>query len=137
MLNENDAYRLILHKRYPFMLGGVLCVLTIFAVLICYAAGVADKYLLTVVGSELLLYMLLNAISCLLVANMWKYVKTTIPVYITNLIIQFLVLYFILGASINDHKAFFPSLGALVFTFFSSMVLITVIRMVANFLKQE
>lgn len=137
MLNELDARKWILSKRYALWLGGLLCGFTVFVILLEYVFGAADKYLFTTLGTELLLYMLLNAISCLIVEDMWKHVKRTVPVYTGNLLVVSTVLYLLLGAEWKAHKTFFPALEALIFCFFASMVLILVIRSVATFLKQE
>ncbi|HNA58444.1 MAG TPA: hypothetical protein PK511_13695 [Chitinophagales bacterium] len=137
MLNELDALNLIRKKRYPYVLGGTLCVLTCLALTIEFVAGASHKYLFTTLGTELLFYMLVNAISCLLVPDMWIHVKKTIPLYLVNLAITGSLIYLFIDGAVRDHRAFFPALGALVFCFFASMVLIMVIRMVASFLKQE
>lgn len=137
MLNELDARKWILSKHYALWLGGALCGFTVMMILLAYTAGADDKYLFTALGTELLLYMLLNAISCLIVENMWKHVQRTLPVYAGNLLLVSVVLYMLLGAEWKNHQTFFPALGALIFCFFASMVLILVIRAVAGFLKQE
>lgn len=137
MLNELDARKFIRNKRYALWLGGSLCAFTVVMILLEHLFGAAEKYLFTTLGTELLLYMLLNAISCLIVDDMWQHVKRTVPVYAGNLLIISAVLYIVVGAGWKDHRTFFPALEALIFCFFASMVLILVIRSVATFLKQE
>lgn len=138
MLNVLESRQLILKKGYPFILGASLCVLTVISILIAYAAGAKPVSLLTILGAELLLYMLLNAVSCLIVPSLWQHVKRTVPTFIINFLLVGTVLYFLLGGdTLSKADNFYPALGALVFCFFASMVLILVIRAVANFLKNE
>lgn len=138
MLNVLESRRLILKKSYPFLLGASLCALTLIGIFIGYAAGVKPVSLLTTLAAELLLYMLLNAVSCLIVPNLWKHVKRTVVTYIANLLVVGSVLYLLLGkVKLQDSNGFYPALGALIFCFFASMVLIFIIRSVADFLKSE
>lgn len=137
MLNELDALKLIRHKYYAFLLGGSIGLLCIIFLLIEHAAGAQHKYFFTTLGTALLFYMLVNAISCLLVENMWAHVKRTIPVYVLNVLLSGGLIYWFIGGAVDDHKAFYPALAALIFCFFASMVLILVIRSVASFLKEE
>jgi hypothetical protein len=138
MLNVLESRQLILKKQYPFILGATLCGLTIISILIAFAAGAKPVSLLTILGAELLLYMLLNAVSCLIVPSLSAHVKRTIPTYIVNFLIVGIVLFMLLGAdTLSQSDNFYPALGALVFCFFASMILILVIRAVANFLKNE
>lgn len=136
-MNELDARKLILKKQYPLILGGSLCAVTFIAVLIVFVSGAEHKYLLTTFGTELLLYMLLNAVSSLIVADLWQHAKRTVLVYVSNLIVIGTLVYLLMDRDMHTISNFYPALGALIFCFFASMVLITLIRMVANFLKQE
>jgi len=137
MINESDARHIILKKRFPWILGGMLCALAVVSILIVFAANADSKYLLTIFGTELLLYMLLNASACLIVAHIWKHVQRTLPVYALNFVVVAGLLYLLLGKEIADHHNFYPVIGALVFSFFASIVLITLIRTLANFFKEE
>lgn len=137
MLNELDALKIIRKKNYAFLLGGSICVVSVLVLLIEYAAGASHKYYFTTMGTALLFYMLVNAISCLLVDNMWTHVKRTVPVYALNLLLSGGLIYLFIDGAVDDHRAFYPALGALIFCFFASMVLILVIRSVASFLKEE
>ena len=105
--------------------------------LLVFISGAAYTYVWSVVGMNLLLYMLLNAFSCLLVPELWKYIKTTILVYLLNLGILFLMLYLLMGKDFSEYSGNLPAFGALVFCFFGSLILISFIRGAANFLKNE
>lgn len=137
MLNELDALKIIRKKHYAYILGGSIGLLCMVTLLIEYAASAQHKFFFTTLGTALLFYMLVNAISCLLVENMWTHVKRTVPVYLVNLLVNGGLIYFFIDGSVDEHVAFYPALGALIFCFFASMVLILVIRSVASFLKEE
>jgi len=95
------------------------------------------KSLWTVFGIELLMYMLLNAFSCLIVKKIGLYLRKTVLFYVINLILVVLLIYLYSGKSLLDYKEGFPAFEALIFCFFSSLILISLIRAVVNFFKEE
>jgi len=137
MLDKINVRKLTAQKLYPWYLGTALCGGAILIMLLVFISGAAYTYVWSVVGMNLLLYMLLNAFSCLLVPELWKYIKTTILVYLLNLGILFLMLYLLMGKDFSEYSGNLPAFGALVFCFFGSLILISFIRGAANFLKNE
>ena len=137
MLDKLNVKRLTAHKHYAWYLGTALCGSAILFMLLVFISGAAYTYVWSVVGMELLLYMLLNAFSCLLVPDLWSYIKKTIFVYLLHLGLLFLMLYVLLGKNFSDYSGNLPAFGALVFCFFGSLILISFIRGAANFLKNE
>lgn len=137
MLNKLNIKGLTAHPNYAWFLGAALCGSAILMMLIVFVSGLEYNYVWSVVGMELLLYMLLNAFSCLLVPDLWKYVKKTVLVYVINLGLLFLMLYLLLGKNFSDYSGNLPAFGALIFCFFGSLILISFIRGAVNFLKNE
>lgn len=137
MLKTTDVQQWAKLKRYPIYLGGVLCAAAIVFMLLVYATVSDPKFVWTVVGIQLLLYLLLNAFSCLLVPDLWIYIKRTIGVFVINLVIMGLVLFLLLGNDFMEASGNFAAFGALIFCFFASLILISFIRGVADFFKNE
>jgi|GEM_PF-1816206 len=137
MLKTIDVKRWSQQKKYPIYLGAVLCLTAVVFMLFVNLTVADPKFVWTVVGIELLLYMLLNAFSCLLVPDLWIYIKRTIGVYIVNLVVLGVTLYLLLGSDFMGKSGNFAAFGALIFCFFASLFLISFIRGVADFFKNE
>ncbi len=137
MLKTIDVKRWAQQKTYPIYLGAILCCTAIVFMLFVHLTVKDPKFVWTVVGIEMLLYMLLNAFSCLLVPDLWTYIKRTMGVYLLNLAMLGLVLYMLLGPNFMDFSGNFAAFGALIFCFFASLILISFIRGVADFFKNE
>lgn len=137
MLNTSDLLRWATQKKYPIFLGAALCASALVMMVLVYLTVSDHKFVWTVAGIELLLYMLLNAFSCLLVPDLWVYIKRTIPIYVLNIVALGTMLYLLLGKDFMVESGNAPAFGALVFCFFASLFLISFIRGVADFFKQE
>jgi hypothetical protein len=137
MLKVLDVKSWTKHKNYPWMLGAALCGTAMLFMLLIYIITPNHLFVWSVVGIELLLYMLLNAFSCLLVPELWPFIKKTILVYLINLVLLGVLLYTLLGKDFAEYSGNLAAFGALVFCFFASLILISFIRATANFLKNE
>jgi len=124
-------------KSYPMLLASALFGFAAIGMGIVFLVTGEVKSLWTVFGIELLLYMLLNAFSCLIVKKIGLYLRKTVLLYVINLILVVLLIYLYSGKSLLDYKEGFPAFEALIFCFFSSLILISLIRAVVNFFKEE
>lgn len=124
-------------KNYPMYLAGILFGLTAIFMGIAFFVTGELKSLWTVFGIELLLYMLLNAFSCLIVAKIGLYLRRTVLFYVINLLLVVVLIYLYSGKSLTEYRDGFPAFEALIFCFFSSLILISLIRAVVNFFKEE
>lgn len=124
-------------KNYPMYLAGILFGFAAIFMGITFLITGELKSLWTVFGIELLLYMLLNAFSCLIVTKIGLYLRKTILFYVLNLLLVIVLIYLYSGKSLMDYRDGFPAFEALVFCFFSSLILISLIRSVVNFFKEE
>lgn len=124
-------------KNYPMLLASALLGFAAIGMGIVFFVTGEVKSLWTVFGIELLMYMLLNAFSCLIVKKIGLYLRKTVLFYVINLILVVLLIYLYSGKSLLDYKEGFPAFEALIFCFFSSLILISLIRAVVNFFKEE
>lgn len=124
-------------KHYPMYLSGILFGFAAIFMGITFLITGELKSLWTVFGIELLLYMLLNAFSCLIVTKIGLYLRKTILFYVLNLVLVIVLIYLYSGKSLMDYRDGFPAFEALIFCFFSSLILISLIRSVVNFFKEE
>ncbi len=137
MQKRSYIKELVNRKMYPFQLAGALFCITAFFMVIVYLLVSDHKYIWTVFGIELLFYMLVNAFSSLMVDNAAAYMKKVVIAYTINLILCITLLVILLGSSFREYAHTFPAFEALIFCFFSSLILITLIRTVVNFFKDE
>ncbi len=135
ILDQKHLYPFINQKKFPFILGGGLLLLTIVAMLLINLfSGTADLVFLAG-GTELLLYLISNAICSLIVTKFGGYIKKTIIIYILNLLVLFGFSFMLLRRSIFTYPEIFPIYCALIFCFFTSIILVMIIRQVFDVLK--
>ncbi|MEZ5014238.1 MAG: hypothetical protein R2794_08095 [Chitinophagales bacterium] len=137
MAGEFQAGKYIDRKDYPFRLTGSLFVLTTTIVFIVYISTGNGITMYTVFGTELFLLLLLNAFSCLLVKRFGFYIKRMVLAYILNTTLLFLLHYILLDKGPAAYKNIYPTLQALIFCFFSSLMLLFFLRTIVDYLKKE
>lgn len=137
MANKLNTKTFVDSRNYPMVLAAILFGAAVIFMGITYIITNEVKSLWTVFGIELLLYMLLNAFSCLIVTKIGLYLRKTILFYILNVVLVVLIIYLFSGQSLLNYRSGFPAFEALIFCFFSSLILITLIRSVVNFFKEE
>ncbi len=137
MAKNTYINKLVDSRNYPLILAGILFGITALLMLLVFAITRDGRHLWTVLGFELLLYMLLNAFSCLIVTKIGLYLRNTILLYILNLVLVITLIYLLLGENLKNYEKGFPAFEALVFCFFSSLMLICLIRSVVNFFKDN
>ena len=136
-MNKLKTKDIVNSKNYPMILAGILFVFAAVFMGVTFFITGDPKSLWTIFGIELLLYMLLNAFSCLIVTKIGLYLRKTVLFYVVNLILVVLLIYLYSGKSLLEYREGFPAFEALIFCFFSSLILITLIRSVVNFFKEE
>ena len=135
LLDERHATKYVNQKRYPFILGGVLCALTLLAITLVCALGRKDLAV-SMAGIEILLYLILNCVSGLIVTHIKPYFRSTIITFLVNLIVVAGYIYLLLGSDLADYREYSPILEAFLFSFFGSFILVVLIRTVISFLKE-
>lgn len=137
-MEKTNAIRDFVNKKqYPFYLMGILFGISAISMLLITAVKGNPKFVWSVFGVELLFFMLLNAFSSLLVKNAGSYMRRVVLAYVINLIVTIALMLLLLGKKFWDFENIFPAYEALVFCFFSSLILITLIRTVVKFFKDE
>ncbi len=135
ILDEQYAFRLINKINYPFLFISVLCGFTCFALIITKLISSNFELLWIIGGTELLLYLILNAISSLVVINYSNYIKKTLVAYLLNFIVLTGLIYLLTGFTLDGFNTVSSLYTALIFCFITSLGLITLLRSIIGFLK--
>ena len=135
MLDERNASKFVNRKYFPFILGGVLCAITLTCITLMFVMRKYDL-IVSIAGIEILLYMIMNCVGGLLVSKIKPYFKLTVIAFLLNFVIVALYSYLLLGSKLADYREYSPILEAFIFSFFGSFILVALIRNVVNFLKE-
>ncbi len=134
MLDERYVLRIINLKQFPFFLGGGLCIFAIICMLTFYAVKRVDLAL-SIAGIQLLLYLICNGVCSMIVRHLGNYIKKTIIVYVINIVILAIVLFLLKGNLFKEHSEFLPIYEALIFCFFTTLILIAFLRKIISYLN--
>ncbi|MBC8046291.1 MAG: hypothetical protein H7Y00_05805 [Fimbriimonadaceae bacterium] len=135
IFDEQHITNSVNKKLFPFALGGILVFLAVISMVIVYLKNENVEMIWMVGGTELLMYLLINAICSLVVRRFGTYLKKTILAYIINLVILLSFIFLLAGKSAFDYNDIFPIYSALVVCYFMSIVLAFIIRKVMEALR--
>lgn len=136
VLDERNVNSFINAKKFPFVLGGILFGVSALTMIAVNAVRHNLENVWMVGGTELLLYLLANAIGGLIVKDLKAYLKSTLLAYAVNFILLFIMIYLLFGKPGFSYTDIFPIYAALLFSFFISIALIIIIRKVLEVLKE-
>lgn len=136
VFDEKNVTGFVNSKYYPFKLVLLLFSIASLGMVIVYLINRNLENVWMVGGTELLIYLLANAISSLIVKNLSSYLKRTILLYVINFILLFCLIFLLFGKQGFYYSDIFPIYAALLISFFISLVLIIIIRKVMDTLKE-
>lgn len=137
ILGERSIVKLIDRMHFPFLLAGTLFLIVIFVILLFAVFGTSPDTLWMIGATELLIYLIINAICSLVVHTIGRFVKRTILAYLLHLSLLVLFIRLIAGGAFKGYDIVFPIYGALVFCFAASMGITLFIRQVLTVLKDS
>ena len=135
LFDEQHIKNFVNRKLFPFALAGILSFFAIIVMTVVYFNNENVEMIWMVGGTELLMYLLFNAICSLIVLRFGTYLKRTILAYISNLIILLVFIFLLAGKSAFEYDEFFSIYAALFVCFFMSIVLALIIRKVMEALR--
>lgn len=130
ILDEQHVKDYVNKKNYPFLLFGILLTAAFISMVFLNFFNVSIEQTWIIGGTQLLMYLMINAISCLIVKKFTLYLKRTILSYCLNLIFILLTIFMLHGREGLQRSEFFPIYSALFLCFFISIVLVIIIRKV-------
>lgn len=137
MLQEDFLKRWINRKWFPFILPAWLLVLAFFMLLLVAVMGNEESLIVMVGGTELLLYLISNALCMLVVRDFDPFLKRTMLAYLINLVVLGSILAVFLGGFSDQVRESWPVYMALVVSFFLSLGLVVLIRQILTILRQN
>jgi hypothetical protein len=136
ILDEKHAVGWVNNKKYPFFLGTTLLMVAMLSMFVTHLTGAVLEKTWMIGGTELLLYLLANAISCLIVTDLRNYLIKTIVMYICNFAGLLLAVYVLHGSAGFAYSEIKPIYAALLMCFFLSILLAVIIRKALSVLKE-
>jgi hypothetical protein len=137
MLQEDFLKRSINRKWFPFVLPAWLLGLALLMLLCIAVMGNEEHLILMVGGTELLLYLISNALCMLVVRDFDPYFKRTMLAYLLNLLVLGAILAIFMGGLPENVRDSWPVFLALIVSFFLSLGLVVLIRQILTILRQN
>lgn len=137
ILGEEKLIKAIDQKRFPFLLAAALFGLSAIVILIASLTAVSDDSLWMIGGTELLIYVIANAICSLVAQRVERFIKYSLVAYMLHFVLLCALLLCITGFSSTVKEVVFPIYGALVVCFTLSLAIVVLIRQVLIMLKDE
>lgn len=137
MLKEDFIQRGLKDDRFPFRVSAAFSLLALFLLLLASLAADRNEMLMAAGGTDLLLYLLANAILSLGVHEFERFVKRSVLAYLIHVVILSGLLYLFLGGLPEDAREVLPVYGALIMSFFLSVGLVVLIRQVLSILREK
>ncbi|MBK7109992.1 MAG: hypothetical protein WAU21_05290 [Chitinophagales bacterium] len=137
ILEERNIIKAIDKKNFPFMMAGIFLSVTFLAVLIAAVLGFENDVLWMIGGTELLIYVIGNALCTLVVKNTGRYLKRTMVAYISHLFLMSGFIWLFTGNGFSLKESVIPIYLALIFCFIMSLALVLFIRQMLSMLKDQ
>ena len=136
-IGEQNIAQAIDRKNFPFLLAAVFLTLSLAGICIAATIKVSNDALWMIGGTELLIYLIGNAVCALVVKRIGRFVKRTLLAYFLHLVLLIGITRLITGSSFSAKESVVPIYGALVICFLMSMGLVLFIRQILTMLKDN
>ncbi len=136
-MGESSIRNTINKKNFPFYMAGALLAAALTAVLLAVGAGAANDVLWMIGGTQLLMYLIANALCTLTVDNVRRYLKRTVVAYLLNLVLMCGAIWLFTGNSFTARETVLPIYCALLFCFAMTIAFMLFIRRMINLLKDQ